>query len=506
MNKEILSVIESVSNEKSIPREKIFEALEIALAAAIKKKYERDIDVIVKINRKAGEFDIFRRWTVVREVIQPMREITLEAAKLENNSINLGDYVEDKINSVEFNRITTQTAKQIIFQKVREAERSVMIKQFYEKIGKVVNGIVKKVSRDNIIFDLGNNVEALISREYMLPRENFRYGDHIRGVLHVIKEGPKGAQLFVNRTSTEMLVELFKIEVPEINENIIEIKAATRDPGSRAKIAVMAKDKRVDPVGACVGIRGTRVQAVSNELCGERIDVILWDKNPVQFVINAMAPADVASIVMDEDQYTMDVAVEKDNLAQAIGRNGQNVRLASKLLKEHQKNNKWELNILTLEELKKRNKEEDEITVNFFVKYLKISKETSKLLVKEGFSSLEELAYLPFSELMEIKTIEEKILRNIRNKSKEVVSTLNDSKDILNKNNELLSEKLLNLPGMSKSLMTSLISHGISSLEDIAEQGVEDLRDIEIKLSQERAGKIIMAARNICWFNKEEKN
>lgn len=289
MNKEILAVVEAVSNEKSLPREKIFEALETALATATKKKYEQEIDVRVSIDRRTGDFDTFRRWVAVDEVTQPTREITLEAAQFEDPSIELGGYVEDQIESVTFDRITTQTAKQVIVQKVREAERAMVVDAFREHEGEIVTGVVKKVNRDSIALDLGNNAEAVIGREDMLPRENFRPGDRIRGVLYAVRPEARGAQLFVSRSSSEMLKELFRIEVPEIGEEVIEIKAAARDPGSRAKIAVKTNDKRIDPVGACVGMRGARVQAVSSELGGERIDIILWDDNPAQFVINAMA-------------------------------------------------------------------------------------------------------------------------------------------------------------------------------------------------------------------------
>lgn len=416
MNKEILAVVEAVSNEKALPREKIFEALESALATATKKKYEQEIDVRVEIDCKSGDFDTFRRWLIVEEVTMPTKEITLEAARFEDESLNVGDYVEDQIESVTFDRITTQTAKQVIVQKVREAERAMVVDQFRDQEGEIVTGVVKKVNRDNISLEIksegmAGNAEAVILREDMLPRENFRPGDRIRGVLYAVRPEARGAQLFVTRSKPEMLIELFRIEVPEIGEEVIEIKAAARDPGSRAKIAVKTNDKRIDPVGACVGMRGARVQAVSTELGGERIDIVLWDDNPAQFVINAMAPADVASIVVDEDKHTMDIAVEAGNLAQAIGRNGQNVRLASQL-------SGWELNVMTVDDLQAKHQAEAHAAIEIFTKYLDIDEEFATVLVEEGFSTLEELAYVPMKELLEIDGLDEPTVEALRERAK----------------------------------------------------------------------------------------
>lgn len=504
MNKEILAVVESVSNEKSIPREKIFEALESALETATKRKYEGDINIKININRKTGDFSTFRRWTIVKIVNQPTKEITLDAAKLENQEIKLGEYIEDRIDSITFDRITTQTAKQVIVQKVREAEREIIIEQFMKKKGEIIIGIVKKINRDNITLDLGNNAEAIILKEDMLPKENFHLGDRVRGVLYEIKPESRGVQLFVSRSKPEMLIELFKIEVPEIGEGVIETKVAARDPGSRAKIAVKTNDKRIDPIGACVGMRGSRVQAISSELNGERIDIILWDNNPAQFVINAMAPADVSSIIVDEDKCTMDVAVENNNLAQAIGRNGQNVRLASQLLKKHRKDNKWELNIMTSEELIQKNKKENKISIDYFIKNLNIDKKTASDIVNEGFTSLEELAYLPIDELLKIKDLDKKKIEYLKKKSKNILIKLElTQKKIKEKKN--LNKDLLNLPGLNYNLVLKLFNNGIKKLEDLADQDIEELKGIENNLSNEKAGEIIMAARNICWFNKELK-
>ena len=501
MNKEILAVVEAVSNEKSLPREKIFEALETALATATKKKYEQEIDVRVCIDRKTGDFDTFRRWLVVEEVTQPTREITLEAAKYEEPEIELGGFIEDQIESVTFDRITTQTAKQVIVQKVREAERAMVVDQFREQLGEIITGVVKKVNRDNITLDLGNNAEAVILREDMLPRENFRPGDRVRGVLYDVRTETRGAQLFVTRSRPEMLIELFRIEVPDIGEEIIEIKAAARDPGSRAKIAVKTNDKRIDPVGACVGMRGARVQAVSSELGGERIDIVLWDDNPAQFVINAMAPADVASIVVDEDKCTMDVAVESSNLAQAIGRNGQNVRLAAQLLKKHRGDDKWELNVMTADELNAKHQAEANAAIEIFTKHLDIDEDFATVLVEEGFSTLEELVYVPIDELLAIDGLDEETVEALRERAKAALTTIElAQKESLGDNQP--AEDLLALEGMERSLAFDLAARGICTLEDLAEQGIDDLTDID-GLNSERAGELIMAARNICWFGND---
>lgn len=496
MNKEILAVIEAVSNEKSLPREKIFEALEIALATATKKKHEQDIDIRVCINRKNGNVNTFRRWQIVDHVTQPTREITLDAARLDNECFHVGEYVEDKVESVIFDRITTQTAKQVIVQKVREAERAMIIEQFRNYKGNIITGIVKKINRESIVLDLGNNAEGILAREDVLPRENFRPGDRIRSVLYTLKPEARGPQLFLTRSKPEMLMELFRIEVPEIGEEIIEIKAAARDPGSRAKIAVKTNDKRIDPVGACVGMRGARVQAVSSELGGERIDVVLWDNNPAQFVINAMAPADVSSIIVDEDKHTMDIAVENGNLPQAIGRNGQNVRLASQL-------SGWELNVMTIEDLQAKHKEEEHIAISAFTKYLKITEKFAMLLVSEGFYTLEELAYVPIKELLNIPECNEEKIINLRKQAKHALVLLAIEKEQKHINQEPAKD-LLNLDGIDRSLAYNLAAKGISTVQDLAEQGVDELMDIE-GLDNKKAGILIMAARNICWFGENAK-
>ncbi|NGN99442.1 MULTISPECIES: transcription termination factor NusA [Grimontia] len=494
MNKEILAVVEAVSNEKAVPRERIFEALETALATATKKKYEADIDVRVAIDRKTGEFDTFRRWLVVEEVALPTREITLEAAQFEDETLDLGGFVEDEIESVTFDRITTQTAKQVIVQKVREAERAQVVEQFMDNEGELITGVVKKVNRDVIIVDLGNNAEAAIQRDDQLPRENFRPGDRVRGLLYAVRPEARGFQLFMTRSKPEMLIELFRIEVPEIGEEMIEVMGAARDPGSRAKIAVKTNDKRIDPVGACVGMRGARVQAVSGELGGERIDIVLWDDNPAQFVINAMAPADVASIIVDEDTHTMDIAVEADNLAQAIGRNGQNVRLASQLTG-------WELNVMTVEDLQKKHQEEAGQSIELFSKHLDIDEDFAAVLVEEGFTTLEEVAYVPAAELLEINGLDEDTVDELRNRAKEALTTIALAKEEILDGAEP-AEDLLGLEGLEREMAFRLASKGVCTLEDLADQGTDDLLDIE-GMDEVKAGELIMAARNICWFSDE---
>lgn len=498
MAKEILLVAEAVSNEKDVPKQAIFEALESALAHATKKKYEGDIDVRVAINRQTGEFDTYRRWLVVDDSQQPLehpyREISLAAAQYEDASVQAGDYVEEKIDSIEFDRITTQTAKQVIVQKVREAERAKVVDEYKDQVGELVSGIVKRANREHVILDLGNNAEAIIYREDLLPRESFRVGDRVRGLLFDVRPEARGAQLFVSRTHPNFLIELFRIEVPEIGEEMIEIRGAARDPGSRAKIAVKSNDRRIDPVGACVGMRGARVQAVSGELGGERVDIVLWDDNPAQFVINAMSPAEVASIVVDEEAHLMEIAVEEGNLAQAIGKAGQNVRLASQLTG-------WKLNVMSVAEFTEKNQAEAQRVLDLFTSSLDIDDDFASVLVEEGFSTLEEIAYVPMEELLAIDGMDEDMVEELRNRARAVLTT-----KALAQEESLESAEpdasLLELPGLDRHLAFVLASRGVVTLEDLAEQGIDDLADIE-ELTEQRAGELIMQARNICWFGDE---
>ncbi|QJC32968.1 transcription termination factor NusA [Enterobacteriaceae endosymbiont of Donacia semicuprea] len=495
MNKEILAVIEAVANEKSLPREKIFEAMESALASATKKKYEQDIEVFVNIDRKNGNFNTFRKWLIVKKVNYPTKEITLEAARIENNNLKLGDYIYDQIKSINFDRITTQAAKQVIVHKVREAEKAVTIAKFKKKEGKILSAIVKKVNRKHLNLDLGHSINAIILRSDMLPRENFRLGDRIRGLLFYIKENVKETQLFLSRSKIQMLVELFHIEVPEIAEGLIEIKGVVRDPGFRAKIAVKTNDKRIDPVGACVGMRGARVQAISNELNGERIDIILWDSDPEKFIINAMSPAEISSIVLKKKKHIIDIIVKEDNLAQAIGRNGQNIRLASQL-------SGWELNIMTKNNLCHKYKKEKNNIIEMFIKYLNIEYKLSKIIVEDGkISSFEELILIPINKLYKI-TNNFNLKINDLKKLKKLAKNVNNNLSLIKDNHEKSKNNLLQLKGMDKKLSKLLVNKGILTIENLAEQSIEDLSDID-SLNELEAGKMIMSARNICWFNKK---
>jgi len=498
MSKEILLVVDAVSNEKALPRESIFEAMETALETATKKKYEGDIIVRVSIDRISGEFDTFRRWLIVEDSDEPMEnpyaEITLAAAQYDDPELKAGDYVEDQIESVKFDRVTTQTAKQVIVQKIREAERALVTEAYQEFLGEIVTGVVKKSSRESVIVDLGNNAEAVIYRDDMLPRESFRPGDRVRGLLYEIKPEARGAQLFLSRTKPEMLIELFRVEVPEIGEEMLEIKGAARDPGSRAKIAVKSNDKRIDPVGACVGMRGSRVQAVSGELGGERVDIVLYDDNVAQYVINAMSPAEVSSIIVDEDKGTMDIAVEEANLAMAIGRSGQNIRLASQLTG-------WELNVMTVADMKEKHQAENDKVLNLFIDKLDLDEDFASLLCDEGFTSLEEIAYVPAAEMLEIDGLNEEMVEELRERAKEALTTQALASEETLEGAEPAKD-LLDLEGLERHLAFVLASRGVRTLEDLAEQGIDEISDIE-ELDETKAGELIMAARNICWFNEE---
>ncbi|TDV60306.1 transcription termination factor NusA [Pseudomonas sp. LP_7_YM] len=492
MSKEVLLVVESVSNEKGVPAGVIFEALEIALATATKKRFEDEVDLRVEINRHTGAYETFRRWTVVAEddLDDPAIETWPSKVAETHPGANVGDVVEEKIDSIEFGRIAAQTAKQVIVQKVREAERAQVVDAYRERLGEIISGTVKKVTRDNVIVDLGNNAEALLAREDIISRETFRVGVRVRALLKEIRTENRGPQLILSRTAPEMLIELFRIEVPEIAEGLIEVMAASRDPGSRAKIAVRSKDKRIDPQGACIGMRGSRVQAVSGELGGERVDIVLWDDNPAQFVINAMSPAEVAAIIVDEDAHAMDIAVGADNLAQAIGRGGQNVRLASQLTG-------WTLNVMTESDIQAKQQAETGDILRNFIDELEVDEELAQVLVDEGFTSLEEIAYVPLEEMLNIDGFDEDIVNELRARAKDRLLT----KAIATE--EKLAdahpaEDLLSLEGMDKDLAMELAVRGVITREDLAEQSIDDLLDID-GIDDDRAGKLIMAAR-AHWF------
>ena len=495
MSKEILMVADAVSNEKGVSRNVIFGAIESALAAATKKLYDdEEIECRVSVNRDTGDYETFRVWTVVdeEEYLEEGFQLTLEQASGKDKSLVIGDTWEEKIDNLEFGRIAAQTAKQVIVQKVREAEREIVISEYEDRVGELVAGTVKKVTRDNIIVDLGKNAEALLSRDQMIPRETFRIGDRMRALLTDVQSEQRGPQLFLSRTSPDMLIELFKIEVPEIAEEIIEIKAAARDPGSRAKIVVSTNDGRIDPVGACVGMRGSRVQVVSNELANERIDIILWNDNPAQLVINSMAPAEVASIIVEEDSHTMDIAVEEENLAQAIGRNGQNVRLSSELTG-------WTINVMSEEDAAAKQQQEASSFIELFMQALEVDDEVAEVLVQEGFTSLEEIAYVPLDEILAIEGFDEEIANDLRNRAKDALLTqaIASQEDLSSAN---IAEDLLNMEGMDNVLALELAKKGILSMEDLAEQSIDELKDIE-SIDDERAGKLIMTAR-APWFEE----
>ncbi|MGD8593616.1 MAG: transcription termination factor NusA [Gammaproteobacteria bacterium] len=497
-NKEILLVVDAVSNEKDIDRDVIFEAIESALATASKKLSNKDIDARVAIDRKTGNYQTYRRWLVIEdeeELEFPEKQITLSDAKKQNPDIEVGGYIEEDMESVAFGRIAAQTAKQVIVQKVREAERARIVDAYKDRVGELVMGVVKRVEKGSVILDLGDNVEAIIQRDEMIPREAVRPGDRLRGYLREVKSESRGPQLFISRTAPELLIELFKLEVPEVGEGLIEILGASRDPGARAKIAVKSNDPRIDPVGACVGMRGSRVRAVSNELSDERVDIILWDENPAQFVINAMSPAEVSSIVVDEDANAMIIAVAEDQLSQAIGRGGQNVRLASELTG-------WELNVMSEQQAAEKSEAEQQELIELFKEQLDVDEEVASILVQEGYTSIEEVAYVPLGEMLAIEEFDEDIVEELRNRAKDVLLT-----KALAQEEELEvaqpADDLLQMDGMDDHLARILASHGVITMEDLAEKSVDDLIDIE-EISEERAAQLIMTAR-APWFAEEQQ-
>lgn len=494
-NKEILLVAEAVSNEKDIEQSIIFEAIEAAIAMATRKRNIDDIDVRVEIDPRSGDYNTFRRWTVIDEeeieLENPAAQLTVSQAQARGLDVNAGDIIEEEMESIEFGRIAAQTAKQVIVQKVREAERAKIAGLFAGKVGSIVNGTVKKVTRDNVIVDLGQNAEGLLKREELLPKESFRIGDRVRALLYEVQQEMRGPQMLLSRTRSEMLFELFRIEVPEIGEEVIEIKSVARDPGSRAKIAVKTNDGRIDPIGACVGMRGSRVQTVSEELNGERIDIVLWDDNLAQLVINSMAPAEVESIVVDEESQTMDIAVKEEQLSQAIGRNGQNVRLASQLCA-------WTLNVMSEEEAQSKSAVESVNMQQIFIDQLGVDEDMAAILVEEGLTSIEEIAYIPAQELLAVEGFDEEIVDALRERAKDALLTQALSGDSATAKP---AADLLDLEGMNDKLAQMLAQQGIITQEDLAEQAVDDLLQIE-GMTTEKASALIMAAR-APWFAEQ---
>lgn len=497
MGKDILLVVDAVSNEKGVDERIIFEALEAALASATRKKHGTDIEVRVTIDRETGEYQTYRRWEIVEDDEEqefPLRQMTLSAAQIDEPEIELGHFTEEEIDSVEFGRIAAQTAKQVIVQKVREAERERIVEAYRDRVGELVMGIVKRTERGGVFLDLGSNAEAYIGREDMIPREAVRPGDRLRGFLREVRSEPRGPQLFVSRTAPEFLIELFKLEVPEVGQGIIVINGAARDPGARAKIAVSSNDPRLDPVGACVGMRGSRVQTVSNELAGERIDIILWNENPAQFVINAMAPAEVKGIVVDEDSHSMDIAVESEKLSLAIGRGGQNIRLAAELTG-------WELNVMDETAADEKSEAESKATLQLFVDQLDVDEEVASILVQEGFTTVEEIAYVPRDELLDIEEFEEGIVDELRSRAQDALLT----KAIATEeklDGKTPSEELLAMEGIEPDIAYNMAAQGILTVDDLAEQSVDDLMIVD-DMDEELAAKLIMKARE-SWFAEEE--
>ena len=494
MSKELLLVMEAVANEKGVPRGVIIEAMEAALASAAKKRYhEQDVAMRVAINPTDGSYETFRRWEVVADDVvmeSPDRQIRLMDAVDEKEGAEVGDYVEEQVENAEFGRIAAQAAKQVIVQRVREAERAQVVDAWKDRVGELINGIVKRVERGNVYVDLGGNAEALIPKDKAIPRDVLRPGDRVRGYLLDVRSEARGPQLFISRTAPEFMIELFKLEVPEVGQGLVEIKAAARDPGDRAKIAVLAHDHRTDPIGACIGMRGSRVQAVSNELNGERIDIVLWSDNPAQFVINAMAPAEVQSIIVDEEKRSMDLAVAEDKLAQAIGKGGQNVRLASRLTG-------WQLNVMTQDQVTAKSESEQAAARQLFMDKLEVDEEIAGILVTEGFSTVEEIAYVPAAELLAVEGFDEDIVEELRARARDALLTeaLLVEEDI---EEHKPADDLLSLDGMDEATAYALAARGVVSRADLAELATDEITDIE-DMDEERAGKLIMAAR-AHWF------
>jgi N utilization substance protein A len=494
MSKELLLVMEAVANEKGVPRAVIIEAMEAALASAAKKRYhEQDVSVRVAINPKDGSYETFRRWEVVADDVvmeSPDRQIRLMDAVDEKEGAQIGDFVEEQVENAEFGRIAAQAAKQVIVQRVREAERTQVVDAWRDRIGELVNGIVKRVERGNVFVDLGGNAEAFIPKDKAIPRDVLRPGDRVRGYLLDVRAEQRGPQLFISRTAPEFMIELFKLEVPEVGQGLVEIKAAARDPGDRAKIAVLAHDHRTDPIGACIGMRGSRVQAVSNELNGERIDIVLWSDNPAQFVINAMAPAEVQSIIVDEEKHSMDLAVAEDKLAQAIGKGGQNVRLASRLTG-------WQLNVMTQDQVTAKSESEQAAARELFMAKLEVDEEIAGILVAEGFSTVEEIAYVPAAELLAVEGFDEDIVEELRARARDALLTeaLAVEEEI---EDHKPSDDLLSLEGMDETLAYALAARGVVTRDDLAELATDELTDLD-DMDDERAAKLIMAAR-AHWF------
>ncbi|NLD09644.1 MAG: transcription termination/antitermination protein NusA [Xanthomonadaceae bacterium] len=496
-NKEILLVAETVSNEKGISRDEIFAALESALAVAARRTFSIDVDLRIEIDRTTGNFRTFRRWTVVddnlpQEEQAPTRQITLSAARIDDPEIEVGAIIEEEIENIVFARTDAQSAKQVITQKIRVAERHHIARQYEDRIGELIRGTVKRIDRGNLFIDLGDNSEALLPKENTIPREMFRVGDTLRAVLTEIRDDQqRGPQIILSRRANELIKVLFELEVPEIHQGSIELVAASRDPGSRAKIAVKSHDKRIDPVGACVGMRGSRVQNITRELFGERVDIVLWDANPVQYVINAMSPAEVVSVIVDEDKHMMDIAVSQDKLSQAIGRGGQNVRLASELTG-------WTLNVMGSEDAESKQHKETTRIADLFTEELNVDEEVAEILIREGFSTIEEVAYVPVNEMLEIEEFDEDVIEALREAAREALERQEDMIKALG--DQAPTDDLIRLLDGNELLAIQLAKKDISTLDDLAELSTDELCEMAA-IDEEQASRYIMAARE-SWFEE----
>jgi N utilization substance protein A len=489
MSREVLLLVDALAREKNVEKDVVFAALELALGSATKKRFREDAGVRVAIDHETGGYQSFRRWQVVEDdaVEDPACQISLSEAQKRDDKIQLEEFIEEPLEPIEFGRIGAQAAKQVIFQKIRDAEREQILNDFLERKEYMVTGTIKRMERGNAIIESGK-VEAALPREQMIPKENLRIGDRVRAYLLKVDRTARGPQLILSRIAPEFLMKLFELEVPEIEEGLLEIKSAARDPGSRAKIAVKSNDQRVDPIGTCVGMRGSRVQAVTSELAGERVDIILWSDDPATFVINALAPAEISSIVVDEEKHCMDIVVDEENLAQAIGRGGQNVRLASELTS-------WELNIMSMEESLTKNEEEISVIRELFMEKLDVDEEVADILAQESFTTLEEVAYVPLSEMLEIESLDEKTVNELRNRARNMLLT---EAIVSEENVENMAEDLRLLEGMDNETARELAAKGIKTQEDLADLAVDDLVEM-IEIDTERAKELIMTAR-APWF------
>jgi N utilization substance protein A len=489
MSREVLLLVDALAREKNVEKDVVFAALELALGSATKKRFREDAGVRVAIDHETGSYQSFRRWLVVEDdtVEDPACQISLSEAQKRDDKIQLEEFIEEPLEPIEFGRIGAQAAKQVIFQKIRDAEREQILNDFLERKEYMVTGTIKRMERGNAIIESGK-VEAALPREQMIPKENLRVGDRVRAYLSKVDRTARGPQLILSRIAPEFLMKLFELEVPEIEEGLLEVKSAARDPGSRAKIAVKSNDQRVDPIGTCVGMRGSRVQAVTSELAGERVDIILWSDDPATFVINALAPAEISSIVVDEEKHCMDIVVDEENLAQAIGRGGQNVRLASELTS-------WELNIMSMEESLTKNEEEISVIRELFMEKLDVDEEVADILAQESFTTLEEVAYVPLSEMLEIESLDEKTVNELRNRARNMLLT---EAIVSEENVENMAEDLRLLEGMDNETARELAAKGIKTQEDLADLAVDDLVEM-IEIDTERAKELIMTAR-APWF------